>query len=212
MIFTVYRAEDALSELGLSRNQFIALAMLLGGDYTAGVRGVGIVNGMEIIQAFPKLRDDVLAGLQSFKEWLEGYELTTETSNTITATLRSFDTNHKSAKARWIPPSDFPSTQVFNAYFKPIVDNVNEKSFKFEQPDERGLKSFLEVKLSWTSKECDQVLNPVPERRNRRSHQTRLESYYMTYDKNIKFARVTSKRLREVVEDIAKPGTRNKTS
>jgi len=40
--------------LGLGINEKIALAMLLGADYTEGVKGVGIVNGMEILQAFPK--------------------------------------------------------------------------------------------------------------------------------------------------------------
>lgn len=37
-------------ELGLSREDFIALAFFLGSDYTDGVTGVGIVNAMEIVK------------------------------------------------------------------------------------------------------------------------------------------------------------------
>ena len=44
----------------------MALAYFLGCDYTDGVTGVGIVNALEIVQAFPmRLRntaDDVLPG------------------------------------------------------------------------------------------------------------------------------------------------------
>ena len=41
----------------------VALAMLLGGDYTDGVKGVGIVNGMEILQAFSV--DDSAEGIKN---------------------------------------------------------------------------------------------------------------------------------------------------
>ena len=36
-----YVASDAERDLGLGHNHMIALAMLLGGDYTEGVKGVG---------------------------------------------------------------------------------------------------------------------------------------------------------------------------
>merc|ERR1711933_259257 len=41
----VYHAKDASEEMNLTRDSMVALAMLLGGDYTEGVKGVGIVNG-----------------------------------------------------------------------------------------------------------------------------------------------------------------------
>ena len=63
----------------------MALAFLLGSDYTEGVKGVGIVNSMEIMQAFPpvvtkspiessKEYSGALEGLHKFKEWLDGYD------------------------------------------------------------------------------------------------------------------------------------------
>ena len=39
-----YRTQDVASELGMSRDKLIQLALLLGSDYTEGVAGIGIVN------------------------------------------------------------------------------------------------------------------------------------------------------------------------
>ena len=48
-----YRVQDVESELGMSRDKLIQLALLLGSDYTEGVAGIGIVNAVEIVNAFP---------------------------------------------------------------------------------------------------------------------------------------------------------------
>lgn len=85
----VYLAEDAKLELGLSRTDLVSLAYLLGSDYTEGVRGVGVVNAMEIIHTFSSQQDEqakggkeaddsvsaALLGLRQFKSWLEGFDL-----------------------------------------------------------------------------------------------------------------------------------------
>ncbi|KAL6649430.1 hypothetical protein ACP70R_013654 [Stipagrostis hirtigluma subsp. patula] len=61
-----YFMKDIESELGLTRQQLIRMALLLGSDYTEGVSGIGIVNAIEVVHAFPE--ED---GLQRFKEWIE---------------------------------------------------------------------------------------------------------------------------------------------
>ena len=43
----VYNAKDAGEEMNLSHDSMVALAMLLGGDYTEGVKGVGIGKNKE---------------------------------------------------------------------------------------------------------------------------------------------------------------------
>ncbi len=43
-----YRTEDVERELGLDQDGLIALALLLGSDYTEGVAGIGIVNAIEV--------------------------------------------------------------------------------------------------------------------------------------------------------------------
>ncbi|XP_042502113.1 DNA repair protein UVH3 isoform X2 [Macadamia integrifolia] len=61
-----YFMKDIESELGLSRDKLIRMALLLGSDYTEGISGIGIVNAIEVAHAFPE--ED---GLQKFREWLE---------------------------------------------------------------------------------------------------------------------------------------------
>lgn len=95
----MYLADDAVSEMGLGRGDLVALAYFLGSDYTEGVSGVGIVNAMEVLEAFPMSPSPsahppaepnsdadssssavagTLGGLRQFKEWLQGYDFTSE--------------------------------------------------------------------------------------------------------------------------------------
>lgn len=48
----IYNSQLASQELGVSRGDYVAMAYLLGSDYAEGVRGIGIVNAMEIVRAF----------------------------------------------------------------------------------------------------------------------------------------------------------------
>ncbi|XP_068485187.1 DNA repair protein UVH3 isoform X2 [Phaseolus vulgaris] len=61
-----YFMEDIEKELGLTREKIIRMALLLGSDYTEGVSGIGIVNAIEVLNAFPE--ED---GLLKFREWVE---------------------------------------------------------------------------------------------------------------------------------------------
>ena len=47
-----YLAADVRHELGISRALLLGLALLLGSDYTSGVKGIGIVNASEVLSAF----------------------------------------------------------------------------------------------------------------------------------------------------------------
>ncbi|TKY63259.1 DNA repair protein UVH3 [Spatholobus suberectus] len=61
-----YFMEDIEKELGLTRGKLIRMALLLGSDYTEGVSGIGIVNAIEVVNAFPE--ED---GLLKFQQWVE---------------------------------------------------------------------------------------------------------------------------------------------
>ncbi|KAK2661838.1 hypothetical protein Ddye_000412 [Dipteronia dyeriana] len=61
-----YFMQDIEKELGLTREKLIRMALLLGSDYTEGISGIGIVNAIEVVNAFPE--DD---GLHKFREWIE---------------------------------------------------------------------------------------------------------------------------------------------
>ncbi|KAK6155170.1 hypothetical protein DH2020_009418 [Rehmannia glutinosa] len=61
-----YLMKDIENELGLDREKLIHMALLLGSDYTEGISGIGIVNAIEVVNAFPG-KD----GLREFREWIE---------------------------------------------------------------------------------------------------------------------------------------------
>ncbi|KAB2075656.1 hypothetical protein ES319_A07G237200v1 [Gossypium barbadense] len=61
-----YFMQDIEKELGLTREKLMRMALLLGSDYTEGVSGIGIVNAIEVVNAFPE--ED---GLHKFRVWIE---------------------------------------------------------------------------------------------------------------------------------------------
>ena len=128
----VYSAEDAEREMKLGRNGMVALAMLLGGDYSAGVKGVGIVNAMEILDTFD-VSEDLKAGLSGFKRWLDGFDPAVDGLNVKgvvhvhqQSKEQIFHAKHKTARTRWIA-DNFPSDAVLHAYLNPVVDKSEER-------------------------------------------------------------------------------------
>ena len=131
----VYNSSDAEREMKLGHNSMVALAMLLGGDYTEGVKGVGIVNAMEILDAFD-VSQGVRDGLKSFRTWLDGFnppEVHTEDDGKDSPQLTqkgkesAFHLKHMSARTRWIVPQNFPAENVIKAYMDPVVDKSTER-------------------------------------------------------------------------------------
>jgi DNA excision repair protein ERCC-5 len=200
----VYHAKDAVAEMNLTRDSMVALAMLLGGDYTEGVKGVGIVNGMEVVQAFD-VADGVKSGLTRFRKWLDGFDPASrmnapdDASSSELSNEQKFHRKHRSARARWIPPKYFPDEKVLNAYLNPVVD-TSEERFSWGMPDLDALIAFCHGRIGWPPEETKRLVLPVVERLHQGSmRQTRIDSF-MRYEDGVKFASIRSKRLREVLE------------
>lgn len=126
----VYKAEDASRELGLGKNQMVALAMLLGGDYTDGVKGVGIVNAMEILNVFDTTQN-VKSGLLGFRRWLDDFDLSDvaglpSNEKESVPGMQAFHKAHKSFRTRWVCPKNFPADDVLKAYLNPVVDKSSD--------------------------------------------------------------------------------------
>lgn len=85
-----FSARDIERELGFSREQIIALALLLGSDYTDGVRGIGIVNATEIAAAYPGIE-----GLREFKEWVREFDVAKEAERVASAGSKKKKKNKK---------------------------------------------------------------------------------------------------------------------
>lgn len=65
-----FNMDEIEIHLGLDQERLIMLSLFLGCDYTDGVKGVGIVNGMEILAAYKDFDS-----LRRFKAWAERPDL-----------------------------------------------------------------------------------------------------------------------------------------
>ena len=71
----MYKMETFERELGVDRDKLIEMALLLGSDYTEGVHGIGIVNALEIVNAFQDLAE--------FRDWVYSSEVTKKPADTV---------------------------------------------------------------------------------------------------------------------------------
>ncbi|KAK9741356.1 hypothetical protein RND81_03G099400 [Saponaria officinalis] len=221
-----YLLKDIESELGLNTEKLIRMALLLGSDYTEGVSGIGIVNAIEVVNAFPE--DD---GLLKFREWVESPDPTilgkvgmqsnlkmkkngpkgtsTDVDNTSEADeddettdkrkrKQLFMNKHRNVSKNWHLPASFPSDAVISAYKSPQVDRSAEP-FSWGKPDIFSLRRLCSEKFAWANQKADELLLPVLKEYNKHETQLRLEAFYSF---NEKFANIRSKRIRQAVKGI----------
>ncbi|KAI0561665.1 DNA repair protein complementing XPG RAD2 [Gracilaria domingensis] len=196
-----YDAQDIKSSLGLDRDQLIRLAHLLGSDYTPGVRGVGIVNAMEIMEAFPGEQ-----GLSEFLEWTKKVtvldkepEESVMTGTSAEAVRRRFCWKHRNMKRNWVIREGFPSRAVSEAYLKPTIDN-NKGRFKWRDINFDGLARFCWEKFGWEQNAFENAVGPLRKELAKRKgpQQTRIPEFFKPH----RFAKIRSKRLQQAVKGI----------
>ncbi|CAK7273345.1 DNA repair protein rad2 [Sporothrix epigloea] len=156
-----YLGSDLEREMSLTREKLIAIAQLLGSDYTDGLPGIGPVTAMEIISEFPS-KD----GLEEFRGWWQDVQShgRSKEADADSAFRRKF---RKSQGTKLFLPLGFPSAAVVDAYLKPEVDRSAEP-FQWGVPDLAGLRNFLMATIGWSQERTDEVLVPVIRDMNRR--------------------------------------------
>eukprot|EP00898_Chlorokybus_atmophyticus_P006635 jgi/Chlat1/6973/Chrsp52S06650 len=203
-----YQMSDVERELGMDRDKLIFLALLLGSDYTEGVSGVGIVNAMETISAFPGIE-----GLRKYADWVKAPDMTLldppavaeETHDNgggnlsdvqhLACLQRIFKHKHKGARKNWELPALFPSPNVVEAYRTPQVDDSKE-SFSWGRPDLDVLRQLCRNKFGWQDAKADEVLIPVLKAYDARETQLRMEHFFGFTQR---FAKVRSKRIQKAL-------------
>jgi DNA excision repair protein ERCC-5 len=153
-----YLTNDLISEFSLTRDKMIAIAQLLGSDYTTGIPGIGPVTALELLAEFPDLQD--------FKDWWTGVQNNTipKDADKGSAFRRRF--RRGQATKLFLPPG-FPDQRVAEAYLKPEVDSDPEQ-FQWGVPDLAALRTFLSSQIGWSWERTDEVLVPVIRDMNRR--------------------------------------------
>lgn len=153
-----YLSNDLVSEFSLTREKMIAIAQLLGSDYTTGIPGIGPVTALELLAEFPDLQD--------FKDWWSGVQNNTipKDADKGSAFRRRF--RRGQATKLFLPPG-FPDQRVADAYLHPEVDSDPEQ-FQWGVPDLAALRTFLSNQIGWSWERTDEVLVPVIRDMNRR--------------------------------------------
>jgi DNA excision repair protein ERCC-5 len=153
-----YLANDLISEFSLTRDKMIAIAQLLGSDYTTGIPGIGPVTALELLAEFPDLQD--------FKDWWTGVQNNTIPKDADKASPFRRRFRRGQATKLFLPPG-FPDQRVAEAYLKPEVDSDPEP-FQWGVPDLAALRNFLSSQIGWSWERTDEVLVPVIRDMNRR--------------------------------------------
>lgn len=165
-----YVSDDVQRELGLTRPDLVSLAQLLGCDYAPGVAGVGIVNGVEILNAFKQA-----GGMAGFRAWLDapderlvemvrrsgrGKEASTPPPPTDPPVLLDFKRRHRAGRTTWRVPPDFPCDAVAYAYLHPRVD-ASTTRFVQVPPAADELRTWCEHAFEWSAERAMALLEPA---------------------------------------------------
>ncbi|KAF2709588.1 PIN domain-like protein [Pleomassaria siparia CBS 279.74] len=154
-----YLANDFQTEFSLTREKLIAIAQLLGSDYTTGIPGIGPVTALEILSEF--------SDLDTFKDWwagVQGGTVSKEEDAKASPFRRRF---RRSQASKLFLPTNFPDPRVAEAYRVPEVDK-DPQPFQWGVPDLDALRTFLSSQIGWSWERTDEVLVPVIKDMNRR--------------------------------------------
>lgn len=188
-----YQVGEIQRELGIDRDKLIEMALLLGSDYTEGIHGIGIVNAIEIVNAFENLVE--------FREWIYSDQVAApvaDNDDERIVRLRKFQHAHRNIRRNWQVPREFPSDQVRQTYLEPLVDH-SEETFSWSMPDLPNLKKFCSEYMQWDSSKTEGLLTPILNQLRGRSTQTTLEAFF---GRGEKAATIRSKRIKRAVNDL----------
>lgn len=112
---------NVAASLGLNRRKLQLMSILVGCDYSEGVRGIGIVNATEVVACFDSIKE-----LGVFRKWcLLPNKLHAESQwlfDHATKAQQKFMKKHENYKKHWIFPPCFPDERVINAFEEPCID------------------------------------------------------------------------------------------
>ena len=207
-----YLASDLERDFDLTRRKMIAVAHLLGSDYTEGLTGVGPVTALEILTEFP-------AELIEFKDWFTGLQQGNPLSDKDQGS--AFRKKFKKQTTKLVLPPSFPDQRVDAAYLKPEVDS-DPSTFQWGIPDLDALRSFLMATIGWSADRTDEVLVPVIRDMNRRENEGTQANITAFLGGNTSVgagafaprvrAEGRSRRMEAALEKMADRARRNKTS
>ncbi|CAD8076475.1 unnamed protein product [Paramecium primaurelia] len=195
-----YDTQYIKQDLGLNRDQLIYLALFLGSDYTLGIKGVGIVNAMEIVEVF-----DNIDALKRFTSWASKADVLLENASShyenIPEKERIYKEFHKNYKKYWELPSDFPNIEVINEYKKPRVDESLEQ-FTWGKPAVEKIIEFCQQQLRYSQERIEETIKIPFQKIIQKEDQTKITDFFRVTSK---IAIINSRRINQVVLNLNQP-------
>ncbi|KFD70247.1 hypothetical protein M514_09205 [Trichuris suis] len=149
---------------GLDRERLVLLAMLVGCDYTVGVEGIGAVRATEIIAEFDPTKEDQtsdrLECLRLFRAWCERIINGNNHGDTDEPVTR--ERFAKLAHCQF--PGSFPDPLIFDAFLRPRVDQVDDRTLSWNLPDVDKIRNLTSSWFGWSKEQTDRHLLPVVKR------------------------------------------------
>lgn len=189
---TAYRQSD-LRACGITKEVLVALALLLGCDYTPGVSGIGLAGALAAVAVAWNLRSDGDGGPSAVRSLLEHFEEVLRSGKTNSLFLSQafvLSTQHR-AWSSLVFPKDYPDEQAITEFFAPDV-NTDTTPFAACSPNWQSIRVFAGMRglltapwvvqlLDLAQKTCTERLTQEGSHRNQRrldefaSHQSKTE-------------------------------------
>jgi uncharacterized membrane protein YgcG len=212
-----YRSSDIETELHVDRRKLIYLAHLLGSDYAAGVHGIGIVNALEVLAAFPGEN-----GLKEFRAWAKtlgndpkpppkqriGWsdDEDEEDEDAQTAKARrlqaEFKYKHRNQKKGYLFEDDFPRAAVTREYLKPQVDR-SPAPFSWSGLQHAAMVEWCDRTLGWDREQTDLKLKPAVDAAQQRQQQGTQQRLSQYFEPSRRVASIRSVRMANAVNKLA---------
>ncbi|XP_020577147.1 flap endonuclease GEN-like 2 [Phalaenopsis equestris] len=170
-----YDMVDIEKKLGFGRNSLIALALLLGSDYSHGVYGFGPETSCQLVKSI----GDINILLRVKSEGLAFAEKKSKAKATVKSLNCNFDKENlicykqpNAEREKKLEPND-NVLEIINAYLKPkchLPDSEVVQSACTTHPFQRGrLQQICAISFGWTPEKTDEYILPkIAERDLRR--------------------------------------------
>ena len=146
------KLDVALSELGLTMDEFVDLCILCGCDYCERIEGIGCIKAFQLIKEYKTIEKVI--------EYTEKYNL---------------DDSHK--KKLTYNKENFDYVQARELFKKPEVVDTSKIEFNFSSPNVEGLKQFLVKEKNFNETRIDNAIKRLGNAKSKAS-QSRLDSFF----------------------------------
>ncbi|KAJ1605132.1 flap endonuclease [Cryptosporidium canis] len=168
----MYDLSEVKRFLGIDRQeQFYILAVLLGCDYAIGVNGIGPVNAVEVLKAYPDLGD-----LPLLRDWSMNKLQDPDCDHPGDTPERAeFKRNHANYRHSWVFPPDFPCEDAIHAMRSPqTISNVKPV---FGKIDRNSTIELMASQTNLTREKVALIVDPIIQNQQNPHRQTKIDDF-----------------------------------